>query len=79
VYNAHRIEMRGESMGKQRGRERRKVNTDRRAKGRGKDGKERPGKALRDSHFPTASTTTSLTIPITFWKIHPPASLRFDH
>jgi hypothetical protein len=34
---------------------------------------------LRDSHFPTASTTTSLTIPITFWKIHPPASLRSDH
>jgi hypothetical protein len=44
-----------------------------------KTGKERPWKSLRDSHFPTASTTTSLTIPITFWKIHPPASLRSDH
>jgi IstB-like ATP binding protein len=28
--------------------------------------------------FRTASTTTSLTIVITFWKIHPPASLRSD-
>ena len=36
-------------------------------------------KGDRDPHFPTASTTTSLTIPITFWKIHPPASLRSDH
>jgi hypothetical protein len=44
-----------------------------------KTGKKRPWKSLRDSHFPAASTTTSLTIAITFWKMHPPASLRSDH
>jgi hypothetical protein len=54
------------------------VNTIGGSKAVGKTGKERPWKSLRDSHFPTAPTTTSLTIVITFWKIHPPASLRSD-
>ncbi len=30
------------------------------------------------AHFPTASTTTSLTIVITFYKMQKPASLRSD-
>ena len=36
------------------------------------------GNRCSDSHFPTASTTTSLTIAITFWKMQKPASLRSD-
>jgi hypothetical protein len=33
---------------------------------------------LQDFHFPTASTTTSLTIAITFNKMQKPASLRSE-
>src|SRR6202158_1831750 len=69
VHNAHRIEMRGESMRKQRGEKGEKGTPIGGPKAVEKTGKERPWKSLRDSHFPTASTTTSLTIPITFWKM----------
>jgi len=59
--------MRGESCVSKRGEKgEEKWNTDRRVKKLDKDGQKRPWKSLRDSHFPTASTTTSLTIPITF-------------
>jgi hypothetical protein len=36
------------------------------------------GNRRSDFHFPTASTTTSLTIVITFYKMQKPASLRSD-
>jgi hypothetical protein len=36
------------------------------------------GNRRSDFHFPTASTTTSLTIAITFNKMQKPASLRSE-
>jgi DNA replication protein DnaC len=57
----------------------------RRSKSCGKDGPKppleiAPQKPLRDSHFPTAPTTTNsyLTMLITFWTMPLPASLRSD-
>src|SRR5487761_448755 len=82
VHNAHRIEMRGESMRKHRGEkgEKRKIIGGRKAVE--EPGKKRPWKSLRDSHFSTAPATMipslSLTIMITFSKILSPASLRSD-
>ena len=50
----------------------------RRAKAVEKTGKSALGNRRSDFHFPTASTTTSLTIVITFYKMQKPASLRSD-
>ena len=50
----------------------------RRPKAVEKTGKNALGNPSGISTFPTASTTTSLTIVITFYKMQKPASLRSD-
>jgi hypothetical protein len=54
------------------------VNTDRRVKSCGKDGQRTPLEIA--SRFPLFAQLQQqqVTIVITFWKIHPPASLRSD-
>ena len=55
------------------------MNTNRRPKSCGKArAKNALGNRFAISTFRTASTTTGLTIVITFWKIQTPASLRSD-
>ena len=80
VHNAHRIEMRGESMRKNRerkGKNEKPLAGEKPWKSRAKTAL---GNRRSDSHFPTAPATTTfpLTTVIIFWRIQLPASLRSD-
>jgi IstB-like ATP binding protein len=76
VHNAHRIEMPGESVRKQRGEKGEKRTPIGRPKAVEQPANNALGNRCAISTFRTAETTTNsyLTIVITLWKIRPPAS-----